>query len=107
MVSTPNPQHKFAVGDTVVYTNPYGVCWGLRTITGLSERSGKPTYFITPTDCPWFASDEENFTAPDLEDLCLAGYLGGPDHFQRKYGRVTTREELESLLDTDPFEGEW
>ncbi len=101
----PGQAHKFAVGDQVIYTNPFGVCWGIRTITGLDARTGKPTYFIEPTDSPWFSVSEDCLTAPDLEDICISGYMGS-DYFQKKYGRPTTREELESLLDTDPFEGE-
>jgi len=52
-------KYKFNVGDIVEYTNPNGVNWGEKTIIGLDERTGKPTYYIAPTDTPWFSVSEE------------------------------------------------
>lgn len=54
-------KRKFKIGDKVDYTNGNGVYLGKRTITGLNERSGKPTYYIDPTDTPWFSVGEESF----------------------------------------------
>ena len=54
-----NIKYKFKVGDRVKYTNGNGVYLGERTITQLDERSGEPTYFIKPTDSPWFSVREE------------------------------------------------
>jgi hypothetical protein len=51
-------KHKFKVGDKVKYTNGNGVEMGLRTIIGLEERSGGPTYLIEPSDSPWYAVRE-------------------------------------------------
>jgi hypothetical protein len=51
--------HKFKIGDKVIYTNSNGVCWGERTIIGLDERTGEPTYYIDPTDTPWFSVRED------------------------------------------------
>lgn len=93
---------KFTVGQQVVYTNDYGVCWGVKEIIGLATRSEKPCYYIRPTDAPWFPVSEAQLSEPDAEDL-QASSLG---FFQAKYGRETTLEERRALLDTDPFDGE-
>ena len=51
----------FNVGDEVIYTNPQGVCFGKRIVTGreLSFHAdeaarGVMRYHISPTDTPWF-----------------------------------------------------
>jgi hypothetical protein len=116
--------HSFPVGAKVIFTNDYGVCFGVKTVTGHAERSGKPTYHYTPTDTPWFPTDEANLTLADAQDLIVdrvgvlsrALALGEDGHvrpvtsreafFQAKYGRPTTKEELAALLDGDPFDGE-
>lgn len=106
--------HKFAVGDKVIFTNEFGVCWGVKTIKslepGLSENDG-PRYHIEPTDTPWFSTSEKNLSLADHLDVKIAHNTGGlpftaEEYFQNKYGRPTTQEELDSLLDGDPFEGE-
>jgi hypothetical protein len=56
---------RFKVGDQVIYTNDYGLCWGLKTI----ERLDPPDkwghlYYITPTDTPWMYVREPNLTTP-------------------------------------------
>lgn len=50
---------KYKVGERLNYVNGYGVEWGERTVTGIDERSGRPCYFIEPTDTPWFAVSED------------------------------------------------
>lgn len=55
--------HKFKVGDVVLYTNPQGVFWGERKIVKLDERCNRPTYYIEPTDTPWYSVGEECFKA--------------------------------------------
>jgi hypothetical protein len=52
-------KYKFKNGDRVLYTNSNGVCFGEKTIIKLSQRSNKPTYYITPTDTPWFSVRED------------------------------------------------
>ncbi len=49
-----NSKAKFKTGDTVYYTNSYGVYWGKRTIEKVefNDVLGH-LYFITPTDSPW------------------------------------------------------
>lgn len=54
-------QYRFKIGDVVNYTNSNGVFWGKRTITGLDYRNG-PTYYIEPTDTPWFSVKESELT---------------------------------------------
>lgn len=115
--------HRYPIGAKVVFTNDYGVCFGVKTVTGHDERGGRPTYHYEPTDTPWFATDESNLTLADDQDLIVdrdgvsprAIDLGdGPlvvgrtarDFMQAKYGRPTTKEELAALLDGDPFDGE-
>ncbi len=55
--------HKFEVGQKVIFINDNGVNWGEKTITKLDTRSGRPTYFIEPTDTPWYSVPETNLTA--------------------------------------------
>lgn len=55
--------HQFKVGDKVHYTNDQGVYWGVRTITELDSRGDRPTYYIAPTDTPWYAVSERCFSA--------------------------------------------
>ena len=80
--------YRFKVGDAVVFTNDFGVCWGVRTVTGLDERTGKPTYFLKPTDAPWFSTEESNLVAADEEDLIMArwGFDQAWPYFQARYG---------------------
>lgn len=122
--------HKFKVGDRVIFTNDYGVCWGVKTITELCSRTfemwGREvtvlTYHYEGTDTPWYPVEEKNFQLADEEDLAVheatvsssALFPGTAEDvantawrfFQNKYGRPSTREERAALLDTDPFEGE-
>ncbi len=74
-------EHKplFKEGDKVIFTNDYGVCFGEKTIIkcvswfehlksiGLfrEEKTNYPdrwAYFYTPSDSPWFPSDEKHFS---------------------------------------------
>ena len=77
-VSEGEDMHKFRVGETVHYVNPQGVDFGNRKIIGLDERTGRPTYYIEPTDTPWFSVGEESFTFVNVcaEDLQAARALG-------------------------------
>lgn len=80
-------KHRFKAGDEVVFTNTFGVCWGVKTIVGLDERHG-PTYFITPTDSPWFSTSEEHLILADEEDRIMDqwGFEAKWVYFQEKYG---------------------
>ena len=52
--------YKYNIGDKVIYTNSYGVCWGEKTIIGLDTRNNKPTYFLRDSGNPeWFSVREE------------------------------------------------
>lgn len=58
------PFPKYQVGQTVEYTNDYGVKWGKKKIVAIVENltydeSGFG-YKIEPTDTPWFAVPERN-----------------------------------------------
>lgn len=57
----------FHPGDRVHWTNKQGVDLGVRTVLEVEERSGRPCYYLTPTDTPWFAVGEEDL-APSGED---------------------------------------
>lgn len=101
--------HQFDVGEKVVFTNEFGVCWGVKTIKsqepGLTEADD-PRYHIEPTDTPWFPASEKHLVKADKADLWYSGFGDKAlPFFQQKYGRDTTQEELDSLLDGDPFEG--
>lgn len=58
---------RYKLGDRVVWTNSYGVCWGIRTISEVGEpdKFGH-RYYITPTDTPWMYVREANL-APSPE----------------------------------------
>lgn len=52
---------KYKVGDRVVWTNDYGVNWGVRTISAVDEPDKWGNrYYITPTDAPWMYVREKN-----------------------------------------------
>lgn len=103
--------HKFKVGDHVVYTNDFGLCFGVKKIIelaeGFTDKDG-PRYHYENSDTPWYPVAERNLQPADSHDLIVA--KGNDDmvalYFQSKYGRDTTDEERASLLDNDPFEGE-
>lgn len=83
--------HKYVVGDTVVFTNIFGVCWGIKTITELDTRAGRPTYHYENSDTPWFSTPEENLTLADDEDIIMDMWgFGDLSHFQKKYGFTPT-----------------
>lgn len=78
--------HRYSVGDKVVFTNCFGVCWGVKTITELDYRNG-PTYHYEPTDTPWFSTAEEHLRLADDEDLVMAEWFWDDwAYWQRKYG---------------------
>jgi hypothetical protein len=52
-------ERKFKLGDNVNYTNGNGINFGKKTIIGFDSRTNKPTYYIEPTDTPWFSVREE------------------------------------------------
>lgn len=93
--------HIYAVGDQVVYTNDFGVCWGVKTITRLDSHPTtrdddgprKPTYHYKGSDTPWFPVSERNLSPADEEDLWFAA-MGIDEHFQRKHGFIPTLEAL-------------
>lgn len=86
-------RHKFSIGDQVVYTNPFGVCWGVKTITALDERSGRPTYHYEGSDTPWFSVGEENFKPASAADMA-AHHAGDDTYFQETHGFTPTIEQL-------------
>lgn len=56
---------KFNVGDRVIYTNEYGVCWGEKTVTEIADKEHALSkfgthYFIAPLDSPWCPVREEH-----------------------------------------------
>lgn len=84
--------HKYAVGDKVIFTNVFGVCWGVKTITALDERNG-PTYHYEGSDTPWFSVAEVHFCLADAEDILVDATMTKEIkcvYFQRKYGFTPT-----------------
>lgn len=62
---------KYKVGDRVIFINEYGVNWGEKTITGLEMNDVRgPTYYIEPTDTPWFATNEQHLHRPEEVHQC-------------------------------------
>lgn len=54
---------KYKAGDRVIWTNDYGVCWGVRTIKEVDEPDKwGHRYYITPTETPWMYVREANLT---------------------------------------------
>lgn len=88
--------HKFSVSDRVVFTNDFGVCWGIRTVLRLDERTGEPTYYTTPTDCPWYSVPERNFSpaTPEDEEAQKLPDAEMRAYFQERYGFKPTAEQL-------------
>lgn len=88
-VTTPAaPAYRYSVGDHVVFTNVFGVCWGVKTITALDERGG-PTYHYVPTDTPWFSVAERHLAPADDEDRIMDLWASEAErwaYFQDKYG---------------------
>lgn len=89
--------HKFKVGDLVVYTNDFGVCWGVVKITelaeGFSEADG-PRYHYEGSETPWYPVSEKNLTLADKQDRFAAAYDAHLSFFQGKYGFTPTVEQL-------------
>lgn len=72
----------------MIFTNCFGVCWGVRTIIGHDYRNG-PTYFYAGSDAPWFSSAEEHFRLADKNDLHMQATASEEarwTYFQDKYG---------------------
>lgn len=102
--------YKFGIGDKVVYTNEFGVCWGVKTITAHDEAGLRrtpyrlrPAYHYEGEDTPWCPTEEDRFTL--ATDKALA-HEGDQAWFQENYGWITPQHQLDALLDGDPFEGE-
>lgn len=79
-------EHRFKVGDIVIFTNCFGVCWGVKEIIALDWRNG-PTYHYANSDTPWFSVAEEHFCLADTEDIIVDMWrIDEWAYFQRKYG---------------------
>lgn len=104
--------YKFPIGAKVVYTNGYGVCFGVKTITKHDESGFhrkpyklRPAYHYEGEDTPWCPTEEDRFVLADEHDI-IAQKHGQMNYLQLKHGRESTMAERHALLDTDPFEGE-
>lgn len=95
------PNHKFSLGQKVIYVNEFGVCFGVMTITELVIRDDQPCYHYEGSDTPWFPKRETEFRGATDEDLSAS-----TAELQLKYGFNATREQRAALLDLDPWEGE-
>lgn len=63
-------EFAFGVGDRVVYINEQGINFGEKTIVGVEENAVRgPTYYIAPTDTPWFAVSEKCLHRPDSPQI--------------------------------------
>lgn len=84
------PQHAFSVGDKVVVTNTFGVCWGIRTIVKLGWLNG-PEYYLSGMEAHWASWPERQLTLPDTEDIIMDTWFHQDrDFFQQKYGFTPT-----------------
>ena len=85
--------YKFAIGDRVVYTNEFGVCWGVKTIIAHSEAgirrqpyTLRPAYQYEGTDTPWCPVEETRLKLATPEDLTHSTDRT-LSWFQEQYGR--------------------
>ena len=69
-----------------VYINDFGVCWGVVCITHLSERTGKPTYGISPTQTPWYDVNETSLKPATDDDLWADAAGWGDGYWQHVHG---------------------
>lgn len=53
-------EHKYEIGDSVIWINDNGVNLGKRTITSKENFHGRPAYHIEPHDTPWCPVLEKN-----------------------------------------------
>lgn len=53
---------KLPVGTKVVYTNDYGISFPGKTIVKTGADEYGDTYFLEPTDTPWFPCRRRNLT---------------------------------------------
>ena len=93
--------YRFAIGDQVIYTNAFGVCFGVKVITGRESRNGRPCYHYAGSDTPWFAVDQGQLQLATDEDLHLP-----LEALQAKYGSASDQALLEACLDGDPWASE-
>lgn len=85
--------HKFKVGDKVIFTNDFGVCWGIKTITELALRPTtrddlgpqRPCYHYEGSDTPWFPTDEAHLKPASEEDFTMT-----TEQLQEKHGFTPT-----------------
>jgi len=90
---TVDVKHKFSIGDKVVFTNDFGVCWGVKTITEQEKRCGAPTYHYEDSETPWFSTNERNFILATTEDI-HAQERSDDHYFQTTHGFQPTLDQL-------------
>lgn len=57
---------RFKVGDRVIYTNDYGVNWGVKTVTEVDEPDKwGHRYYIAPKESHWMYVREKNLEPAD------------------------------------------
>lgn len=104
-----NFSHKYNIGDKVIYTNEFGVCFGIKEIIQVTFKKKRDSdiyvekYVYKNQGSFWFSNDVKYFTTPTEEDL-IKNKKCDLQHFQNKYGFITPQESLNALLDNDPFE---
>ncbi len=103
--TTPVQGHKFNVGDKVVFTNDYGICFGVYTVRAKIPHRTVPMYSVGSEDGERVRACDDNLSKADEDDLNIPDAVAS-DFFREKYGRKPTQEQLEALLDTDSFDGE-
>jgi hypothetical protein len=61
---------KYAIGDTVVFVNDYGVNWGEKIVSAYEWNDVRGhTYQYEGTQTPWFHSSERSFFRPENTEL--------------------------------------
>lgn len=97
-----NDKFKYNLGQQVIYTNEYGVCFGIKRVIYRVYDNGKCKYIYENSVTPWHPVEEERFTIPDDNDIFVGNNIGlNNGYFQKKYGFDATNIQKDSLLERD------
>jgi len=89
--------HKYNIGDNVIYTNEFGVCFGVKTITEQgTDAHGLPGYKYDGSSPAWWFTNESRFALATDKDLKFT-----PEQLQKRYGFNATRAQRAALLDVE------
>ena len=94
----------FKIGTPVVYTNEYGVCFGVKVISSIIVKGDSVSYQYFGIEPSHITVDPARLRRASGEDL-MAQLCGNQEHFDQ-YQFPATLAQRAALLDFDPFDGE-